>query len=284
MAAHGCSTLLTAGQTISSVWFAPTPTPNVYMSIPASLSPNQLSEFSIQANTSALCDAVPVLWQNTDVQILALLSSASTTESSKTSSVTATNTGSSSSTPISLTRGGLSSGAKAAIGVVIPLVLIALVIGIFLFMRRRKQASILREAAAGNAHELGDSGLGNGERFEMGGAMAKDDKRAAVEADAGHVIQEMSTGTDKFGGDHYGPGKDRRQEEVVHEMPADDWVRRTDEGIEDGRGSGMSRDQLLPRKPVGGASREGSVIMGEPSPSLGGVSEATLLGSRNGGT
>ncbi|KAE9367925.1 hypothetical protein N431DRAFT_514527 [Stipitochalara longipes BDJ] len=143
LSGHGCSTALSSGQTLTSVWPAPDPTPNVPMDIP---SQKALTAWVVPSDTSALCDAIPVLWQNTDSQILSLLAELLTeVPASPTSSSTSgtglnsgpTATGNSSNSSSGGTGSSLSSGAKAAIGVTIPLVFLALIAGIFFFFRRR---------------------------------------------------------------------------------------------------------------------------------------------------
>lgn len=88
----------------------------------------------------------------------------------------------------------------------------------------------------------------------MGAGMKKDfidNKHGISEADAGNTISEM--------GSYYAPGPGKQeQHEVIHEMPAGDLPSRQSRSIvedvvedEPRTTSGMSRDQLLPRKAVG---------------------------------
>jgi hypothetical protein len=142
---HGCSTALYSGQTLVSVWPAPAPTPNVPMNLPSDRS---LTDWVVPSDTSALCDAIPVLWQNTDIQILSLLgeqitqsaSTATISNTQSTSPLTATGSLGVISYNSSLTpsaSSSLSIGAKAAIGIIIPSAFLALIVGILLFFRRR---------------------------------------------------------------------------------------------------------------------------------------------------
>ncbi|KAN0113234.1 hypothetical protein V8E51_006185 [Hyaloscypha variabilis] len=94
-------------------------------------------------------DGIPVWWQSSDLAAFTeppktTASSSSTiptTSTNRASSSTATSTSSGGSTPTSSLKpnysSGLSSGAKIAVGVTIPVVVIAVVLGIFLFFRRR---------------------------------------------------------------------------------------------------------------------------------------------------
>jgi hypothetical protein len=105
------------------------------MSLP---SDRNIVDWVVPSNTSALCDAIPVLWQNTDLQVLSLLGATPTTSKySKQSGSTPGETGTSSHTSTSIPHSSLSGGSKAAIGITIPLLFFALVAGVFLFFRRR---------------------------------------------------------------------------------------------------------------------------------------------------
>jgi hypothetical protein len=92
----------------------------------------------IPSNTSALCDAIPVFWQNTDVQILSLLGAPpkSSTYSMQPGSSPA-ETGTSSILSALTPHSSLSGGGKAAIGITIPLLFLALIAGAFLVFRSR---------------------------------------------------------------------------------------------------------------------------------------------------
>lgn len=145
LAGRGCSTNLFAGQTLTSVWPAAIPTPDTSMPLP---SQRMLTTWEITSNTSALCDAIPVLWQNTDIQILSLLGESTTTNVFPTSTSTSysstmtmaipTATGVTSNAPeVSSRDSNMPQGAKIGIGVTIPSVLTALILGLFVYFRRR---------------------------------------------------------------------------------------------------------------------------------------------------
>lgn len=103
----------------------------------------------------------------------------STSSSSSSTSSTATNTQSSATSTASNTAtgtpsqstGGLSTGAKAAIGVCIPVVFLALVFGIFWFFRTRRKRAI--DAHQGVAYEaptgVPDKGPGAERGYELYG-------------------------------------------------------------------------------------------------------------------
>lgn len=160
-----------------------------------------LTNWTVPKDTSAVCDGIPVLWQNTDVQILALLgltpTSASLTTGSQTSIATPTSTSinSSTSTP---SGSSLSSGAKAAIGVTIPLALIALIAGIFIFFRRRNsrqshlhnELPTSAESDSGNWTHLGFLKYGQKQKAN------ELDSARVFEADEGNQIVEMGDGRD----------------------------------------------------------------------------------------
>jgi hypothetical protein len=89
-------------------------------------------------------DGVPIMWQSKDAEVLASASVITTTVQSSTRSITTTlgttsRTSSPGTTGIS-SPGGLSTGAKIGVGVGIPVAVIAgLVLGIFLWKRKRTQ-------------------------------------------------------------------------------------------------------------------------------------------------
>lgn len=166
-----------------------------------------LTSWVVPANTSALCDAIPILWQNTDIQILSLLGETITssisiaTSSSQISSVvpTATNTISSTASP-SNAPSGISTGAKAAIGVTIPLFFLALILGLFIFFRQRSRPQIRPQNAH---HELpatlnGGHELPDGPDWKWGHKhdlkMSELHGNGRAEADADHEIFEAYSG------------------------------------------------------------------------------------------
>ncbi|KUJ19085.1 uncharacterized protein LY89DRAFT_773192 [Mollisia scopiformis] len=198
LTAHGCSTALTAGEILSSVWLAPQPTPSITMDLPAE---RNLTTWFVPKDTSAVCDGIPVLWQNTDVQILALLgvtpTSSSPTTGSQSSGTIPANTNSSSSSVHS--GSSLSSGAKAAIGITIPLAFLALLAGVFIFFRRRNMKTPQHQH-----HELptsaeSDSGNWTHLSFLKHGFKHKAselDSSRVFEADEAHQIVEIGDGRD----------------------------------------------------------------------------------------
>ncbi|KAE8446807.1 hypothetical protein EG329_011584 [Mollisiaceae sp. DMI_Dod_QoI] len=200
LTAHGCSTALLAGETLTSVWLPPQPTPSITMPLP---DVRDLTTWTVPKNTSAVCDGIPVLWQNTDIQILALLgitpTSSSQTSSptgSQSSNTSPTSTGATSEIPAS-SGSSLSSGAKAAIGVTIPLVFIALIAGIFFFFRRRRnsqQPHIHHELPTSAENDSGNwtpmSFLKHGLKYKA----SELDSSRIFEADGGHQIVEIGEG------------------------------------------------------------------------------------------
>lgn len=206
MSDHRCQTFLSSGQTLTNIWVA-TPTPSVVLSIPSNLS---LTTYVVPAGTSAVCDAIPVLWQNTDIQVLALLgqttlgnSTVSITSASLSTVQSPTSTGSlTSNLPSSSHNAGLSAGAKAAIGVAIPIFFIFTVLAIFTFFRRRgrKIHRTHAELADTSSHWTKIEFFGKRGEKKVGGEL---DSRARYEADPQSAILEM------------GPG---RRSAEVHEM------------------------------------------------------------------
>lgn len=186
---------------LTSVWLAPQPTPDITLDLP---DVRQLKTWTVPKDTSAVCDGIPVLWQNTDVEILALLGvttiSGASITGSKASNATPTSSSTTSSSSTS-SKSSLSTGAKAAIGVMIPLAFIALVFGIFLFFRRRNSRS---SHAHHDHHELpttADSESGNWTHlsFLKYGHKQKPnelDSARVFEADEAHQIVEMGDGRD----------------------------------------------------------------------------------------
>jgi hypothetical protein len=129
------------------VWIpSPTPTPNTPLNIPPD---RNYTTWEITTQTSAICDGIPILWQSTDLAILALSStitsplstpaSASLTAAGQLSSIVPNATSTPTPTPPASSENGLSPGAKAAIGVVIPLLFIAILAGVFFYFRRNNQ-------------------------------------------------------------------------------------------------------------------------------------------------
>ena len=195
---HGCSTPLFVGQTLTNVWPAPAPTPQVPMSLPAERS---LKSWVVPANTSALCDAIPILWQNTDIQVVSLLGetttssiSTTTSSSSQASNIMPTATSTTSSSSPSSIPSGISTGAKAAIGFTIPISLLALVLGILFFVRRRARTRNPHHelpASAYGRHELPD-GTDWGQKRDW--KMSELPGQGRVEADDAHGIFEAHSG------------------------------------------------------------------------------------------
>ena len=110
---------------------------------------------SVRSTTTIGCDGIPIWWQATDAVVL---SAASTITSTASTSSTATNTQSSvTSTTYNTSTGtpslssGLSTGAKAAIGVCIPVVSLAILVGVFWFFRTHRKRAI--DAHQGVAYE-----------------------------------------------------------------------------------------------------------------------------------
>ncbi len=117
-----------------------------------------ITDWVVPSATTLQCDGVPVMWQSTDVQILELLGVTTAFSSGSIASSTAgtipSNTGSG--LPADTAKStGLSTGAKAGIGIAIPVVLIAIVAGVFFWFRRR--AGRVREEAK---YELGNTEVG----------------------------------------------------------------------------------------------------------------------------
>ncbi|KAE8442742.1 hypothetical protein EG329_002882 [Mollisiaceae sp. DMI_Dod_QoI] len=147
---HACTSIALPGETISYIY----PTQ-------AGLSQDRgtVTTSSVRATTTIACDGIPIWWQDADA---AVLSAASTISSASSTSSTATNTQSSSAsstasntatgTP-SPSKSGLSTGAKAAIGVCIPVVFLALLAGVFWFFRTRRKRAIDAQTHQGVAYE-----------------------------------------------------------------------------------------------------------------------------------
>jgi hypothetical protein len=119
------------------------PTPDTPMALP---SQRMLTTLEITSNTSALCDAIPVLWQNTDYQILSLLGQPITANTSPSSSSTGSSVSNAiptaigdafSPTKASSSNLGLSQRPKIGIGVAIPIVVVGLILGAFFYFRHR---------------------------------------------------------------------------------------------------------------------------------------------------
>ena len=110
---------------------------------------------------------IQVRWQATDTEILQLLSSETSSPSSTSTSNTPATTGAASSTlprststqtsmngsapdrkPTAAPPGEFSTGAKIAIGVIIPLAVIALIFGTFVIVRRNKRKAQRRSMHA----------------------------------------------------------------------------------------------------------------------------------------
>jgi hypothetical protein len=157
------------------------------MSIPSARS---LTSWQIQSNSSLVCDAVNVLYQQTDMEILALMAaqtSSSLTTSGRLTSQQTSTIASSTSTPtlnIQEVPAGLTTGAKTAIGVTIPIVIIAFVVGIFFFMRRRAQRakSVQQQAFITSATDSQGDWTHLGHTKNYAGYLD-----VPVEADAGHT-------------------------------------------------------------------------------------------------
>jgi hypothetical protein len=143
--------ILIWSSTINSVWPAAMPTPGTSMPLPDQ---RIFTIWEIRSNTSALCDAIPVMWQTTDVQVLSLLGETTTAASttivttnvilSSRPSQTGTRFISPSTAPNSLI---LSNGGKFGIGLVVPIVMLALLFSAFFYFRGRKKAQkILQES------------------------------------------------------------------------------------------------------------------------------------------
>jgi hypothetical protein len=182
-------------------------------------SDRSLTDWVAPSNTSALCDAIPVLWQNTDIQILSLLGeqitqSASTATISNTQSTSPpTATGSlgvisynSSLTPSASSF--LSIGAKAAIGIIIPSAFLALIVGILLFFRRRNSRNQQAHHELSTSSSIDSSNwtqLSSLQKQGLKGKTSELDSLTRFEADADHQIAEL------------GGGHGNRDE--VHELP-----------------------------------------------------------------
>jgi hypothetical protein len=110
---------------------------------------------SVRDTTTISCDGIPIWWQATDAVVLSAASAITSivsisigstyTQSSATSTAYNTSTGTPS--PSS----GLSTGAKAVIGVCIPVVSLAILVSVFWFFRTRRERAI--DAHQGVAYE-----------------------------------------------------------------------------------------------------------------------------------
>jgi hypothetical protein len=174
------------------------------MSLP---SDRRLTDWVVPSDTSALCDAIPVLWQNTDSQILSLLnelltqsplSPTTTTITQLSSSPTATGASSNTSSP---SNSGLSNGAKAAIGITIPILLIALIAGVFLFFRRRnrnQQEHIELPTSSPSIDGSNWTQLNEMQKLGVKSKASELDSSVRFEADGGtgHHTAELGTGDD----------------------------------------------------------------------------------------
>ena len=241
LSGHGCSTALTSGQTLTSVWPAPAPTPQLPMNLPSDRS---LRAWVVPSDTSALCDAIPVLWQNTDIQILSLLgdaitqSSSSATSSGSNTLSTPTQTGSGTFyttipfSPIPSASSSLSTGAKVAIGVTIALAFLALIAGITLFFRRRSNRNKKTH------HELPTSPSSDTPWNELSGLQKMDIKNAASELDSG-VRHEVDAGHGNRAAE-LGSG----EEDTVHELPGEE--------VAYGSGGLGEKKKIVDRMPITG--------------------------------
>ncbi len=106
------------------------------------MDPKPITTIAIASATTAVCDGIPIMYRNADTS---LFPATTTSGPGNTSPPIATSSPAASA--------GLSSGAKAAIGVIIPVVFIALVAAIFFFFRRRGQRA-RRDAAGRGADEV----------------------------------------------------------------------------------------------------------------------------------
>lgn len=139
--AHGCTRVLSSGQSMTGLW--------LLQSIPLSyVSTQSLIDYSLGHDLTLSCDGIPIMWQSSDLLT-------TTTTTSAISAIASTASKSSSplpvptltSSPIAISNStlivtGLSVGAKAAIGVSIPLLLVACILGIVFYFRYRKQREL----------------------------------------------------------------------------------------------------------------------------------------------
>jgi hypothetical protein len=161
-----------------------------------------LTTWEITRNTSALCDAIPIMWQNTDVQILSLLaepvtvdSTTSTSSGGLSSNFIATATGTIYNTDALSTssrQSGIPNGAKIGIGVIIPVVMIALFKSIFIYFRRRNgQNNIQHEAHKGELDERLFEHFWKPELYSERRPAEMDANRETRELESAKVVHEM---------------------------------------------------------------------------------------------
>ncbi|KAI9745241.1 MAG: hypothetical protein M1818_001519 [Claussenomyces sp. TS43310] len=167
---HGCTTAWTSGHVLKNVWDVP----STYQNMLSSTDPatKTLTALTLQADASAVCDGIPIMWQNTDTAILRLLGQSipTTVTSGSSGSSRATSSPTTSMptpTPTAVLAynpappSGLSTGAKIGLGVALPVGVIALLLAIFFTIRRRK-----------HRHLAGISNIG-----AYGGALPEDQGR-----------------------------------------------------------------------------------------------------------
>ncbi|OCK81515.1 hypothetical protein K432DRAFT_424894 [Lepidopterella palustris CBS 459.81] len=170
---HGCISTPTAAMLLSNVWSATPGYPETFPTTPLSLItvtllPQQsalVATTSTQGSVSSVitvypwvtADGVPIMWQSADLALFSqatLSSSASPSELSSSASPSTVASSIVTTSSISATASthplpGLSIGAKIGIGVSIPIVVIAIIIGaLFSFCRRRRARSGIEAPAA----------------------------------------------------------------------------------------------------------------------------------------
>jgi len=213
---HGCSTVLSAGQILSSVWPAPNPTPSVTMDLPLE---RTLITWEVPANTSAVCDAIPIMWQNTDIPILSMMglpftssppstfaTSTPITRHSTSAIPIMTGTSAASNHPITKagnTSAGISQGVKTAIGVTVPIVLLGIIFGVFFFFRRRKR----------HFQPL---------RHELTSSVKRKYQNTMVEADPDHGLSEMTGSPTVFEMADTRTSSDKDAKEDIKPLPSPD--------------------------------------------------------------
>lgn len=188
---------------MNSVWQAAMPTPDTSMPLPDQ---RIFTTWEISSHTSALCDAIPVMWQNTDVQVLALLGNPITgfSANAPTTTIISITTGSwSNAVPVhtgitsnvaemSTNKPTLSNGAKSGIRIAIPIVMLALFLGIFFYFRSRNNQQEAQHELHADELDLGRlNHLQKQELLSKGTLLEMDANRETVELESVRVVHEM---------------------------------------------------------------------------------------------